>query len=735
MTFTRRDLIKVGLASSGLLLAPVGEQGQALAETTSNCDTKTVQPGTCKKGGKQWQEFESPLPIPEVLDPIAQPVTWREGTGKNQETVEVDYYEVHMRKGTQCIGGQQVEVWGYNGQMPGPTFYRPQDIESVVRFINDFEQDCDGQNINNVIHLHGMASLPQYDGYADDFIPPKYFKDYHYPNDRSATLWYHDHVAGRTQRNVGMGLAGMYIVYGPDEEELNQYLPSDYGDNDIPLILQTNPLYVNIDAPNKWSGQTAPPPPHYETAAISPPSLLVNGELSPVLDVTRRKYRFRVLNATDVNGMTLSLAADKDGKTLSGFNGFTVIGTDGGLTQGPIPNIPSLPISMGERYEIVVDFDEIYKLGNITEVYFYNEALLLNAKPGGAKNSWALMRFRIAPRPVNDPTSIPSDFLQGDRPFPCLDDKSLTKVTLAFQANGSVTQEVYNRTAGKTIYESTLNCKQQSMPAGSFNPTTGKVDPSKLKLNGNEGHAFVIGDRDNLGTTVGKSWMDGEPMAPFPAVGTAPTPSTQLPNVEDRIIPKPKLGEVQVWRLINNSTVFHPVHIHLLDTVMIERSTRKGPGYTWSKPQAPQKWERNWKDVYLLAPNEKIKIVGTFGPHPGRYMVHCHNLLHEDCDMMIEFEVMGENADSPLSDPAKPVSTMARYPLLKQTPAYEYGSEILRFNESVYGLSRSSESLHLSVEARDLLQGAESPLQVAESLLAVGNCSKTIQARWAELDA
>jgi hypothetical protein len=28
-----------------------------------------------------------------------------------------------------------------------------------------------------------------------------------------------------------------------------------------------------------------------------------------------------------------------------------------------------------------------------------------------------------------------------------------------------------------------------------------------------------------------------------------------------------------------------------------------------------------------------------FGPHRGKYMIHCHNLPHEDHDMMSQFSV------------------------------------------------------------------------------------------------
>jgi FtsP/CotA-like multicopper oxidase with cupredoxin domain len=44
-----------------------------------------------------------------------------------------------------------------------------------------------------VVHAHGMGSKPESDGHPDDIIEPGAYRDYIYPNDRPATLWYHDH--------------------------------------------------------------------------------------------------------------------------------------------------------------------------------------------------------------------------------------------------------------------------------------------------------------------------------------------------------------------------------------------------------------------------------------------------------------------------------------------------------------------------------------------------------------
>jgi hypothetical protein len=40
-----------------------------------------------------------------------------------------------------------------------------------------------------------------------------------------------------------------------------------------------------------------------------------------------------------------------------------------------------------------------------------------------------------------------------------------------------------------------------------------------------------------------------------------------------------------------------------------------------------------------------------FGPHRGKYMVHCHNLPHEDHDMMHQFSVGLNNGEVDQNDP------------------------------------------------------------------------------------
>ena len=116
-----------------------------------------------------------------------------------------------------------------------------------------------------------------------------------------------------------------------------------------------------------------------------------------------------------------------------------------------------------------------------------------------------------------------------------------------------------------------------------------------------------------------------------------------------RTLADPKLGTTEIWELKNKSGGwFHPVHIHLIDFKVLDRN---------GKP--PHPWELGPKDVVYVGENETVRVAMTFGPHTGRYMMHCHNLVHEDHDMMGQFNVVGDiehgGHDPRLEDAARPL--------------------------------------------------------------------------------
>lgn len=103
-------------------------------------------------------------------------------------------------------------------------------------------------------------------------------------------------------------------------------------------------------------------------------------------------------------------------------------------------------------------------------------------------------------------------------------------------------------------------------------------------------------------------------------------------DINNRILAKPQRGQVEVWELENSSGGWsHPVHIHLIDFQVISRVDGKRGVLPYEKEAL--------KDVVLLGTNEKVQVIARYAPWDGVYMFHCHNLIHEDHDMMAAFNV------------------------------------------------------------------------------------------------
>jgi spore coat protein A len=89
----------------------------------------------------------------------------------------------------------------------------------------------------------------------------------------------------------------------------------------------------------------------------------------------------------------------------------------------------------------------------------------------------------------------------------------------------------------------------------------------------------------------------------------------------------PRLDTVELWRF--TSDFHHPVHVHLAHFQILSRAGR-----------APERWESGWKDTVDVRPYETVEVLARFAGHRGRYMLHCHNLEHEDMAMMANFDVV-----------------------------------------------------------------------------------------------
>jgi spore coat protein A len=102
------------------------------------------------------------------------------------------------------------------------------------------------------------------------------------------------------------------------------------------------------------------------------------------------------------------------------------------------------------------------------------------------------------------------------------------------------------------------------------------------------------------------------------------------PNRSDAAV---ALGGVELWRFRNEAPVRfvgspHPTHVHLAHFQILERNGK-----------SPLIHERGWKDTVALDVGEDVLVLLQCQQFRGRYMLHCHNLEHEDHAMMTRFDV------------------------------------------------------------------------------------------------
>jgi FtsP/CotA-like multicopper oxidase with cupredoxin domain len=524
MTVSRRNVLLLGglgVVGAGALALPRGEVEAKSASRLSSAEMP--------------KPFQSAFVKPPVLAPDKTEVDPADGH-------PVNYYTVTQKAAMASILPRlQTPILGYNGIFPGPTISLDQGTKAVVRVRNQLPatHPNDGHVLATSTHLHGSASLPQYDGYASDVTHPGFFKDYHYPNFQPArTLWYHDHGVHFTAQNAYSGLAAQYHMHDPLERQL---LPQ--GDFDVPLIISDAMFAANGALgydDNTHSG-------------LWGDVILVNGKPWPVMKVQKRIYRFRVLNCSISRSLRL---------TLSTGDPLIIVGTDGGLVP-TAQKVANYRHGGAERYEVLIDFRK-YKTGQ-----------------------------RIELRNLSNPNNVDYDF---------------TNKVMAFD----VTDEPVNSS------DPTWNTvPTQLAPANEAMALTEKqatkVRRFRVKRN----------DVTNMWTIDDDSWQD------------------VIASGYRKVAAEVDLDGVEVWEIENKSGGwFHPVHIHLVDFKILSRNGK-----------APFPQELGPKDVVYVGEGETVRLLMKFGPHRGRYMVHCHNLPHEDHDMMVQFRVGLKENDNDPNDP------------------------------------------------------------------------------------
>jgi spore coat protein A, manganese oxidase len=356
-------------------------------------------------------QFVDPLPIPEILKSHAS----RPSPEDPKRTVP--FYRLAAQPITSKIHRdlRPTRFWSYGASTPGPTLETRSGEPLLVEWANalptqhflPIDQTIHGAEsykpaVRTVVHLHGAKTRPESDGYPEDWVVLGKSSLYYYPNEQDAAmLWYHDHALGINRLNVYAGLFGTFIIRDNAEEALN--LPK--GKYELPLALYDRLLTrdgqllypVSPDLQSPWVPE------------VNGNAILVNGKLFPYLEVEPRKYRFRVLNASNARIYHLSLASQSSSEKANVADvTFHQIGTDQGLLPAAV-SLTILEISPGERADLVVDFSD-----------YRGSQLILKS------DAFVIMQFRVSETKVPDTSSLPNAL----RPVPRIPESQAVQTRL-----------------------------------------------------------------------------------------------------------------------------------------------------------------------------------------------------------------------------------------------------------------------------------------------------------------
>jgi spore coat protein A, manganese oxidase len=429
---TRRNFLQ----NSGLLATTLAADKTGLLRAMSHAPTIPAALDVTTLA-----RFVDALPIPE----IAKPQTSRPSPADHAR--QVPYYRIAARPITSKVHRDiaPTKLWSFGASTPGPTIETRSGEPLLVEWVNELPTDHflpidhtihgaerDKPAVRSVVHVHGAKVAPESDGYPEDWVVPGKSLQYFYPNQQDASmLWYHDHTLGINRLNFYAGLFGTFFIRDGVEDALN--LPK--GKYEIPLLLydrlftrEGQLLYpVSPDPDSPWIPE------------IMGNAILANGKLFPYLEVEPRRYRFRLLNASNSRIYHLSLVEDTsadnaaDKLSLTDLT-FHQIGTDQGLLPAPVP-LTNLEIAPGERADLILDFSE----------HRGAKLILMNDAVG-------ILQFRVSSAKVTDTSSMPSTL----RPVPKIPESQATQTRL-------LTLNEYINKAGNPVML-LLNASHWSMP-------------------------------------------------------------------------------------------------------------------------------------------------------------------------------------------------------------------------------------------------------------------------------
>jgi blue copper oxidase len=481
------------------------------------------------------------------------------------------------------VAGRITSTYGYNGSYLGPALRLRRGETVAVNFTNNLPEPT-------TVHWHGMIIPGSVDGGPHQAVAPGgQWRPTLSIDQPAATLWFHPHFYPTTANQVTKGLAGLVII---DDEETDRLgLPSRWGINDLPLIIQDRRFLSNGQFFDRMNLVTA-------TNGYVGDMPLVNGARYPVARTTRGWVRLRLLDGSNARSYLLEASDDRS---------LFVIGSDGGLLESPV-EMKQVMMYPGERFEVMVDCrsgvpfdlmatptgDPIMRLPP-----FDAPVPLFTIQPDGAQASGAL------PTALAKLPSIPAT----------LPPVSQSLIMNMFRDKEGMAPLMHAGLGmGTPAAANGMSMGQgsgMSKGSGSRMSMGGKPDPAVVAR-----VVRLIEDQPEMPMAEQLSAMgiNGKPFSVMETGFAAPR------------------GQDLRWRISEgDDQMLHPVHIHGCQFRILSQNGDK-----------PDPCRAGWKDIAPIAHGGFSEILVNFtlaADAKAPYMAHCHILEHEDSGMMTAFTV------------------------------------------------------------------------------------------------
>ena len=294
---------------------------------------------------------------------------------------------------------QPNSVWTFNGTIPPKLMLGRYGEPILFRHHNRLPADVTqnngfGRNTLST-HEHNGHHGAENDGFTGAYFFPNQFYDYHYPivlagfttinatatdpragspngsgginkvpgdwHETMSTHWFHDHMFSFTAQNVYKGDAGMFNIYSSLDrgneainDGVNLRLPSgttlDWGNLDYDVNL--------MFSDKAWDANGQLNMDIFQFDGFLGDRMTVNLAYKPFFQVERRKYRFRLLNASVSRFFVFA---------LSDSSVMVQIANDGNLLPQTVPLHQLDQQGIAERYDIVIDFSR-YTIGQTVDL-------------------------------------------------------------------------------------------------------------------------------------------------------------------------------------------------------------------------------------------------------------------------------------------------------------------------------------------------------------------------------